>query len=122
MSLVERLMPTTGTGRRPSSTHDGHGGWTIDDEASWPIVANAVRCKYDPGSVAEPVVADQQRGELTGRLFVLLSTDVARGDLWTLADGRRLVVDHVERPGGQSIGGAGGQKVCAVLELQPDNA
>lgn len=120
MTLAARLMPSTGTCRRPSSTSDGHGGWTADAEATWPIVATAAACKYDPSSTDEPVVGDQQRGELTGRLFVLLATDVERGDLWTLDDGRRLEILHVTKPGGRSVGGAGGQKVCQVLELQPD--
>lgn len=120
MTLAARLMPSTGTGRRPTATYDGHGGWLLDDEDAWAVVADGALCKYDPASLSNPVVANQERGELTGRLFVVLATDVARGDLWTMDDGRRLEVLGVEQPGGRSIGGAGGQKVARVLELQPD--
>lgn len=126
-----RLMPSRGTGYRPPLAFDGAGGWYVeasedvyleaysDEYPGWPITAEDVPCKYDPGSTADPVVADQQRGELFGRLFVLLEVDIERGDLWVLDDGRRLKVEHVTRPGGRGIS-AGGQKVAAVLELQPD--
>lgn len=127
------MLPSIGTGRRPESVHDGQGGWRETDEATWPIVADGVACKYDPGSNGEQVVAQQERGELTGRLFVLLDVDIARGDVWTINgfaetfgeiyDDRRLRVEAVTQPGGRSISGlAGGQKVATVLELQPDNA
>src|SRR5690606_6696123 len=113
-SLVERLMPSTGTGYRPTSTFDGQGGWTEAAEGDWAAVAGpGARCKYDPGSVSEPVVADQQRGELAGRLFVLEATDIQRGDLWILDDGRRLKIEQVQRPGGRGHV-AGGQKVATV--------
>ena len=75
MSAIERLFNNTFTLYRRDRTADGQGGWLVSY-----AVNGTAEGRIRPASSTEREVALQEQAQISHVLYVLASTDIARGD------------------------------------------